>query len=171
MRVGIIERVATDAHEARALQTLGLLTRGALHQISNPLVGLVGSAELALSDTEPGTRLNDRVALTHRTGLEIAEIVRALQAFIRLQEEPERELSLGAAAADAIALVLRVLPVHDATFTVSGDATVVARPGETQRRLVELLVDELRRAEQGATIELDVRDSVVTASGGGELRL
>jgi signal transduction histidine kinase len=169
IRVGIIERVANDATEARALQTLGLLTRGALHQISNPLVGLVGSAELALSDTEPGTKLSSRIELTHRTGLEIAEIVRALQAFIRLQDEPERELSLGDAAADAIALVLKVLPVHDTTFRVSGDATIVASPGETQRRLVEFLVDELRSTEHGATIELEARDGVVTA-GGRELR-
>ncbi len=168
--MGIIDRVANDASEARALQTLGLLTRGALHQISNPLVGLVGSAELALSDTEPGTKLSDRVALTHRTGMEIAEIVRALQAFIRLQSEPERELSLGTAAADAIALVSKVLPVHDTEFSVSGDSMVVASPGETQRRLIELLVEEIRRAQQGATIELQVRDGVVT-SGDTELRL
>ena len=170
IRVGIIERVATDATEARALQTLGLLTRGALHQISNPLVGLVGSAELALSDTEPGTKLNARIALTHRTGLEITEIVRALQAYIRLQDEPERELSLGAAAADAVALVSRVLPVHDTEFGVSGDATVVASTGETQRRLVELLVEQLDRTDRGARMELVVRDSVVTV-GAAELRL
>jgi signal transduction histidine kinase len=169
--VGIIERVTTDADDARVLQTLGLLTRGALHEISNPLVALVGTAELALSDMEAGTKLYDRVALTHRTGVEIAEIVRALQAFIRLQAEPEAELSLGAAAADAIALVSRVLPTHDAELRVSGDATVVARPGETQRRLVELLVEELRRAERGDIIELEVGDGVVTASGGGEVRL
>jgi signal transduction histidine kinase len=168
--VGIIERVATDAPESPALQTLGLLTRGALHQISNPLVGLVGSAELALSDTEPETKLNARIALIHRTGVEIADIVRALQAFIRLQDEPERELSLGAAAADAVALVSRVLPVHDLDFSVTGDSTIVASPGETQRRLVELLVDELERAERGGTIEVVVRDGVVTA-GDGELRL
>lgn len=166
--------MAADASRARALETLGLLTRGALHQISNPLVGLVGSAELALSDTEPGTKLHDRIALTHRTGLEIADIVRALQAFIRLQDEPERELSLGAAATAAIALVSKVLPIHDTELSVSGDATVVARPGEVQRRLVELLAEELRRAERGergGAIELAVRDGVVTAGGTGELRL
>ena len=168
--MGIIERVATDADDARALQTLGILTRGALHQISNPLVGLVGSAELALTETEPGTKLADRIALTHRTGVEIAEIVRALQAFIRLQGEPERELSLGAAATDAVTLVSKVLPVHDTEFSVSGDATVVAGPGEIQRRLVELLVDALREAERGATIALEVRDGAITVAG-KELRL
>ncbi|MDX6437562.1 MAG: hypothetical protein QOF45_145 [Gaiellaceae bacterium] len=169
--MGIIERVATDAPDARALQTLGLLTRGALHEISNPLVALVGTAELALSDAEPGTKPYDRIALTHRTGLEIMEIVRALQAFIRLQAEPETELSVGAAAADAIALVSKVVPTHDTELRVSGDAVVVARPGETQRRLVELLIEELGGAERGDVIELEVRDGVVTASGGGELRL
>ena len=60
--------------------------------------------------------------------------------------------------------------MHDTEFSVRGDATVVASPGETQRRLVELLVEELDRAERGSTIELEVRDGVVTV-GGGELRL
>jgi signal transduction histidine kinase len=171
IRVGIIEPVAPDAPDARSLQTLGLLTRGALHEISNPLVALVASAELALGDADPGTKMHDRIALTHRTGLEIAEIVRALQAYIRLQAEPERELSLGAAAADAIALVTRVLPTHDTELKLSGDATIVGRPGETQRLLVELLADELRLAERGGTIELEVRDGVVTGSSGAEVRL
>jgi signal transduction histidine kinase len=169
--VGIIDRVPADAREACALQTLGLLTRGALHEISNPLVALVGSAELALLDIEPGTKTYDRIALMHRTGAEIADIVRALQAFIRLQAEPEQTLSLATAATEAIALVSKVQPVSEIELHVSGDATVVARPGELQYRLVAFLVEELERAAAGDTIELEVRDGSVAASGGGELRL
>ncbi len=159
----------------RSLRTLGLLTRGALHEIANPLVGLVGSAELALGDLEPGSKLHDRVALTHRTGTEIAGIVRALQSFIRLQSAPIGSLSLGDAAASAVALVDLVLPTHDLTLTASGDATVVASPGELSCSLVELLVDALGRNDSRRAIELAVRtdggDAVVTATGGGELRL
>jgi signal transduction histidine kinase len=169
--VGIIERVPADAREARVLQTLGLLTRGALHQISNPLVALVGSAELALLDVEPGTKTHDRIALMQRTGAEIAEIVRTLQAFIRLQAEPEQPLSLGAAATEAIALLSKVQPASEATLTVSGDATIVARPGETQLRLVEFVVGELARTDRGGTIELEVRDGAVSSSSGRDLRL
>lgn len=163
--------MSTDAFDPPALQTLGRLTRGALHQISNPLLALHGSAELALTETEPGTKLHDRVALTQRTAAEIMEIVRALQSFIRLQQQPEVELSVGRAAAEAVALVRTVLPTHDVELSASGDSTVVTRPGELQRRLVELLVDALRDAERGAAIELVVREGVVTATGGGELRL
>lgn len=160
-----------DAEDTRALATLGRLTRGALHELSNPLVALLGSAELALADAEPGTKLHDRILLTQRTGAEVVEIVRALQAFIRLQSQPPEQLSVGAAAADAVALVTRVSPTHDVELRSSGDATVVAAPGEIRRRLVELLVAALDAPGRGPVIELVVADGVVTATGGGELRL
>jgi len=159
-----------DNDETRTLVTLGRLTRGALHELSNPLVALLGSAELALSDAEPGTKLHDRIALTRQTGAEVVDIVRALQAFLRLQSEPPQELSVGAAAVDAVALVTRVLPTHDVELSARGEATTVAAPGELRRRLVELLVDALDARRESGTIELVVRDGVVTATGGGELR-
>lgn len=159
-----------DFEESRSLETLGRLTRGALHQLSNPLVALLGSAELALADAEPGTKLHDRLALTQRTGTEIVEIVRALQAFIRLQQQPAENLSVGRAASDAVALVTTVLPTHDVELSASGDSTVLARPGELQRQLVELIVDAMEGSDR-SSIELVVRDGVVTATGGGELRL
>ena len=164
-----------DASEARSLRTLGLLLRDALHELSNPLVGLMGSAHLALGDTEPGTKLHDRIALIQRTGTEIAGIVRALQAFIRLQNDPVASLSLGEAASKAIALVELVVPTHDLTLTTSGDATVVAAPGEIGCALVELLVEAIQRCDSCGEITLTVSsegsDAVVAATGGGQLRL
>ena len=165
MRVGIIEPVSYDTDDLRALATLGRLTRGALHELSNPLVALLGSAELALGEAEPGTKLHDRISLTQRTGTEVVEIVRALQAFIRIQSQPPEQLSVGAAAADSVALVQRVLPTHDVELRSSGDATTVAGPGEIRRRLVELLLDALDDPGRGEVIELIVGDGVVTASG------
>lgn len=161
-----------DAQRRRSLETLGLLTRGALHQIANPLVALVGSAELALGELEPGSKLYDRVALTHRTGSEIAEIVRALQAFVRAQSVPAEELSVGTAVDDAIGLVTKVLPLHGVTLSASGDATIVAPPGAVAATLVELLVETLEGAD--GSVELTVRqeggEAIVTATGGAERR-
>jgi signal transduction histidine kinase len=157
---GIIERVGDIDGETRALATLGRLTRGALHELSNPLVAMLGSAELALADAEPGTKLHDRLSLTHSTGSEIVEIVRTLQAFVRLQAEPAAPVSVGAAAADAVALVQRVLPTHDVELSVSGDATVV-----------ELLLEALDDPARGSHVELVVSDGSVTAAGGGQLAL
>jgi signal transduction histidine kinase len=167
----MIETVSDHNDETRAYATLGRLTRGALHELSNPLVAMLGSAELALADAEPGTKLHARLSLTHSTGSEVVEIVRALQAFVRLQSEPAATVSVGEAAADAVALVERVLPTHEVELASRGDATVVAPPGELRRRLVELLLDALAGPERPARIELAVGDGVVTATGGHELRL
>ncbi|MDQ3067749.1 MAG: hypothetical protein M3R12_11475 [Actinomycetota bacterium] len=160
-----------DASEARSLQTLGLLTRGALHEIANPLLALVGSADLALADAEPGTKLHDRISLTRSAGAEISEIVRALQGFIRLQTEPPSELSVGDAATEAVALVERVLPTRGRELRARGDATAMAAPGELRQALVELLVESLEQTAPNVPIELTVDGSLVTVTGGGELRL
>jgi len=173
--LGIIDPVSYDDRETRSLRTLGLLLRGALHEVSNPLVGLMGTAELALDQAEPGTKLHDRIGLIRRTSTEIAGIVRALQAFTRLQDEPPGAFSLGEAAAEAVALVDLVLPTHNVTLTVTGDATVVGAPGDVRCSLVELLADALEPSDSRGEIALTIRsegtDAVVTATGGGELRL
>ena len=69
IREGIIEPAPVGPDERRALETLGRLTRGALHELSNPLVGLLGSAELALAEAEPGTKLHGRILLISRRPL------------------------------------------------------------------------------------------------------
>lgn len=97
--------------------------------------------------------------------------MKALQAFIRLQDEPVAELSVGDAAAAAVELVRKVLPTHDTELRSSGDATVVAHPGELQRALVELLVEAMEGARRGTVVELVVGGGAVTATGGGQLRL
>jgi signal transduction histidine kinase len=171
MRVGDHRGVPERADDIRMQATLGRLTRGALHEISNPLLGLVGSTELALAEAEPGTKLHARLSLAQSTGAEIVEIVRALQAFVRLQAEPAATVSVGEAAQRAVALVVRVLPTHGVTLSVSGDATLVARPGELQGRLVELLLEALADPDRGPAVELVVGDGAVTATGGAELRL
>jgi signal transduction histidine kinase len=158
------------------LATLGRLTRGALHEISNPLLALLGSAEFALADAEPGTKLHARLELVQSTGAEIAEIVRALQAFARSAAAPPERLSLAAAARTAHSLVLKVSIVRDVELALRIDAEPVvhAAPGEVQRRLVELLLDGLAGADRGDTVELQVHEQdgwAVASTAGGELRL
>ena len=159
------------------LATLGRLTRGALHEFANPLLALLGSAELALADAEPGTKLHGRLDIVHRMALELAEIVRALQTYIREQDAPAGRVSLVDSAEAAVALVRRVSGVRDVELAVRAESEphVHTRPGPILSSLVGLLLDRIARGERGDEIELVVTEqdgeAVVSVAGTGELRL
>ncbi|HWG56245.1 MAG TPA: hypothetical protein VNT58_06945 [Gaiellaceae bacterium] len=145
------------------LRTLGRLTRGALHELSNPLLAVIGSAELALAAAEPGSKVHERLQLVHRTSLEIAEIVRALQGFTRERAAPPRPIPLGDAAAGAIRLVELVSAVRDVEVRLRRETepVVVASPGDVAAALVSALLDAVTAAERDAVVQV-----VVTHAGG-----
>src|SRR3990167_3629709 len=59
-----------DLVEVGRLAALGRLTPGALHEIANPLVALLGTAELLLLDAERGTKRAERLGLGGNTASE-----------------------------------------------------------------------------------------------------
>jgi len=173
--------VASDsvepAPETAQLATLGRLMPGALHELANPILALLGNAELAAAEAEPGTKLHERLETIQQTGLEISEIVRALQAYIRAQDAPVGQVGLAESAAAAVALLRRVSSTRDVELSVRAAAQpqVLAQPGSVLRSLVELVLDRLAIAERGETIELVVSErhgaAIAAVEGGGTLRL
>ncbi len=115
------------------------------------MLALLGSAELALADADPGTKLHERIDVIQRAGLELAEIVRALQAYIREQDAPARIVSVVDSVETALALVRRVGALHDVELAVraKSEPLVRARPGPILCSLVELTLDGLARAARG----------------------
>jgi len=142
-----------DAARTARLATLGRLTRGALHELGNPLVALIGTAELAAVGAEPGTRLRERLDLIGETASEIAVIVRALQRVARVGPADDLErVELPTEAAAALALVQRLSPGRSRELegTYPADAAVVeTRPGALLVALVALLLDAIESAPPG----------------------
>jgi signal transduction histidine kinase len=169
-----VSHVAGRATEDPHVATLGRLTRGALHEIANPLLALVGTAELALDETEPGSKLRGRLETVRSTGHEIATIVRALQAFARQRHEPPRRISLSDAAAEAVALVQLVAAAPDVGLAArsEGEPRVHEPPADVSAALVGLLLDGVA-ARDSVVVELLVREEgadAVAAVGDHEVR-
>lgn len=148
-----------DAAEAARLATVGRLTRGALHELGNPLVALIGTAELAAAGAEADSQLRQRLDLIAATANEIADIVRALQRVARVGGTDELErIEVATEAAAALALVQRLSPdLHyelEGTYPVDA-AVVETRPGALLLALVSLLLDALESAPPG-TVRLTV---------------
>ncbi len=105
--------VQGDLVEVGRLAALGRLTPGALHEIANPLVALLGTAELLLLDAERGTKGAERLELVLDTAREISAIVRALQAYSRDRAAPRGPVALDRLVAETVELVRRTSAVRD----------------------------------------------------------
>ncbi len=91
--------------EAGRLTGLGELVRGVAHEINNPLFGMLGLVELLLVDTEPGTKVHERLSLVQQSGLEIKRITHSLLGFARTNSDVSEVVSLQEVAEKAVELV------------------------------------------------------------------
>ncbi|HVM69455.1 MAG TPA: histidine kinase dimerization/phospho-acceptor domain-containing protein [Gaiellaceae bacterium] len=158
-------------------ETLGRLTRGALHEFSNPLLGLLGNTELALMDLEPDSPLRERLEIVLAAANELAEIVRALQAFTRERTSPPRRLALADTTEQAVRLVRLVAanPNVDVELRREDGPHVVAPAGRVLQAITAAIADALAEEGRDPVLEVVVRtegdDAVVAVDGLETLRL
>ncbi len=91
--------------EAGRLAALGELVRGFVHEINNPLFGILGLVELLLAEIEPGTKEHERLTLVQQSGLEIKRITQTLLGFARAEPEEAGAVALQEIAQTAVELV------------------------------------------------------------------
>jgi len=83
---------------------LGDLAADIAHDVANPLLGVLGLAELLLEDAVPGTEEEERLRLLRLTAAELKDTVRTLADFARpVEQRPDADLA--AAARRALDLV------------------------------------------------------------------
>ena len=91
--------------EAGRLSALGELVRGLVHEVNNPLFGMLGLVDVLLADLEPGPPEHDRLLLVRQSGLEIKRITHALLRFARAEPNDIGTFSLHRIVEEAVELV------------------------------------------------------------------
>jgi signal transduction histidine kinase len=141
------------------LAALGELVRGAAHEISNPLFGILGLVEFLLTEVEPGTKAHERARLIQDSGREIQAIVQALLGFARSQPEEDAVVSLQRPASTAAQL----LRCTNSAKTIELRERYTREPVDVRGsapRLAQLFLHLLLNAQQalggGGTITIEV---------------
>lgn len=162
-----------DLVEVGRLAALGRLTPGALHEIANPLVALLGTAELLVLDAERGTKSAERLELVVDTAREISAIVRALQAYSRDRAAPRGPIALDRLAAETVELVRRTSAVRDVALEevhAEVEVPVEGLPGELKQAVLTLILNALEAQSGGGTVTVATAgaegSATVTVTGG-----
>ena len=145
-------------------------------RLANPLLALVGTADFALMEAEPGTALHDRISHDAHNGARDRRHRPRASGLRAPAPRARATFGLADAAGDAVGLVSLVAAAPDVEISTRADARprVHEAPGAVAGALVELLLDRLAAEDRGGTIVLVVREdggeAVAAVEGGGEIR-
>lgn len=156
------------------LAAVGALTPRLVHDLANPLFGIVGLCEFLLDELEPGTRAHERVRLIHDSGVELKAIVGRMRTLTS-DRSPRRLLPLH----DVVREMVELLRSSGAADGVAigeryrGRPVVWARSADVKTAVLALLLNGVQAAGAGGAVHVEGaagrRTASVTVSddGGG----
>jgi len=100
-----VQRVQHQLVQASKLGAIGELAAAVAHEVNNPLTGILGFAELLLTELPPEDRRRNEVAIIRDEAMRARAIVRALLDFARPRTQQRVQTDLNALARSAVELV------------------------------------------------------------------
>ena len=159
------ERALEDQlRQSQKMEELGQLAGGLAHDFNNLLTAIIGSAELALADLEPGAAVATDVENVRRAARRGAELTHKLLAFSRRQRLVVGPVQLGKVVADFALMVRRVVR-EDVDLEVHIDPEVpviAADPGAIEQVLMNLVTNARDAIAGRGTITIEVARGELT---------
>ena len=103
------ERLQTQIVQSQKMESIGRLAGGVAHDFNNMLGVILGHAELATRDAEPGSELSAELSGIIRAAHRSADLTRQLLAFARKQTVAPRVIDLNQGVGDVMAMLCRLL--------------------------------------------------------------
>jgi PAS domain S-box-containing protein len=162
----ITERRALQDELAHAqkMESIGRLAGGVAHDFNNLLTAILGNAELAAVDLEPGHPAQASIAEITKAAEGAARLTRQLLSFARRQMIVPVPLNISEVVEGSLELLRRLLG-EDIEITAALDpklGVVEADPGQIQQVLVNLTVNARDAMPQGGQLVIETASETVT---------
>lgn len=138
---------------------LGELTQGAVHELNNPLLAILGLVDLLVGDAEEGSRAERRLTVVRDTALEMRDVLRALLEFARDGGDARERVDLGDAVRQAVELVRRTASARDVELVEripQGTFAVLGNSSQLGQAVLHLLVNAYAALPAGGKVLVDV---------------
>ena len=132
-----VQRVQQQLVHASKLGAIGELAAAVAHEVNNPLTGILGFAELLLTELPPDDARRGEVAIIRDEAMRARSIVRSLLDFARPHTPHRVESDLGAIARVAVDLVrYRAQESHVSIHEEYGDVPAIELDPDSLRQVI-----------------------------------
>ena len=148
-----------DVARAGKVAALGELTPGLAHELTNPLLAILGLVDFLLADAEPESQAQRRLSIVRETALELRAILRGVVAFAREPADTRGAVDLCETIGRSLELVSRTSAARDVELVecVGADAAVVEGSGnELAQCLLHLLSNACGALPDGGTVRVEL---------------
>ncbi|MFN3244101.1 MAG: ATP-binding protein [Planctomycetota bacterium] len=169
----VTERRALEGQlrQAQKMEAIGQLAGGIAHDFNNLLTAIIGPAELAMADAEPGSQLAADLRQIKNTGERAARLTQKLLAFARRHVVQLQPTSIAALVLATQEMLERLLgEAYELHLEVDVDTpTVRADRGHLEQVLLNLVVNARDAVAEGGRITVEVGNEEVTPARAREL--
>jgi PAS domain S-box-containing protein len=144
--------------QAQKMEAIGTLAGGIAHDFNNQLTGIIGFAELALAELEPGSKAHRFVAAIPEQGRQAASLISQLLAFSRQTVLQRQPFDLNLLAKETVQILRHTFPetINIRVIPAPQPAIVEADPSQIQQVLMNLCTNARDAMPAGGDLTIRV---------------
>jgi two-component system cell cycle sensor histidine kinase/response regulator CckA len=158
------ERLERQVQQLHKFETIGRLAGGIAHDFNNVIGAILGWAELCSQETQPGTRMHERIHKIIDQSDRAAALTSQLLSFARRQFLQPKRIDLNAHALQNASLLRRIIGEHIAirVETAKDLQVTLADPSQIDQVVMNLCLNARDAMPKGGTLVLETRNIEIT---------
>jgi len=145
--------------QSEKLAGIGTLVSGIAHEINNPLGGILGTADLILSEAEEGTAIREYAQDIIRYAQNAADVIRDLMTYSRKNRSSSEMINIVNVLENSLKMAMRGIDFRSVTVRKNYNQTdmIQANAIEIQQVLLNLIVNAVQAMNGDGVLSLDVK--------------
>ncbi|MBI3180049.1 MAG: histidine kinase [Deltaproteobacteria bacterium] len=151
------ETVEREMTRAQKLATLAEFSAGVVHEVKNPMTGIVSFAQLARGKMDDPAKVVELLHLIEKQAMRCKEILDGYLAMARRERRPKEALDINAVVQDVVKLLGYQLGTKNVQLEVNlgaGVPAVSGNAGDLQQVLLNLALNAQQAMPHGGRVEL-----------------
>jgi signal transduction histidine kinase/ribosomal protein S18 acetylase RimI-like enzyme len=147
--------------QSEKLAGIGTLAAGIAHEISNPLGGILGTAEIMLPDTAEGSSLREYTEDIIRYSQTAAEVIKDLMTYSRKKQEEKEFVKVEEIIESSLKMAMRGMNIHDIEVKRNYGKVpdLEANPTELQQVFLNLIVNAIQAMEGRGELTIETKQN------------